>query len=368
MEATCSNCNRLIRDRSTAIQLMGKFYHKECLKCQKCQVNLTFNSFVKKGDDKLYCGNECGREYFSLPPIKTTEFTPRFNSNSEYFRNNMKPTSSFSIYSIMSDPERKYPKNPMLNGFFVKKPLNKQRDTEPFNYNREQTATKRSSSISNTSSYQLKSPFASLSLNEFDKNAFLTKDKKIVYFKLKSLKSDASKEPFDYNKQSSVEPIKFPENFVPPDTTENAPYATHKAYLDILENSKKKPYQDQTDTCTKCKQTIKNSKLEGFTYMNRKYHKECLRCLSCKMQLFTLKKILHDPNKEDNLFCEQCYNVIFAPKCPKCAQPIASYMLTTRFEDKQYHKECFYCQRCKNSTANEQYFNTGHMILCRACL
>ena len=366
MESTCSNCNRLIRDRSVAIQLMGNYYHRECLNCQKCQVNLTFNSFIKKGDGKLYCGYECSRDLFSLPPIKNNDSTSKFSSNSEYFRNNKDGMSSFSIYSLLSDPERKYPKNPMLDGFFVKKPLKKASDTEPFDYNRLQPVTSSRNSNFN-SSYQFKSPFASLSLTDFDKNAFLTREKKIVYFKLKSLKSDAFKEPFDYNKQSSVEPLKLSDDFVPINTAENAPYASHKAYLDILEKSQKKTSEKQTGTCAKCKQAI-NCPKDGFTYMNRQYHKECVRCLSCKTQLFKLKKILQDPNNQEAMYCEQCYNVIFAPKCPKCAEPIASYMLTTRFEDKQYHKECFYCQRCKNSAANEQYFNTGHMILCRGCL
>jgi len=117
--------------------------------------------------------------------------------------------------------------------------------------------------------------------------------------------------------------------------------------------------------CDKCNKFIEDDK-EKCTHNDQTFHKSCFRCVQCLTELYKMKNV-YDGTKTNEFYCEPCYNKNFGPKCPKCNEPIASYMLTTTHENKLYHKECFICQRCKKYTNNEKFINTGKMILCRRC-
>jgi len=117
--------------------------------------------------------------------------------------------------------------------------------------------------------------------------------------------------------------------------------------------------------CDKCNRFIEDDK-QKTTHNNQTFHKSCYRCIECVNELYRMKNV-YDGTKPNEFYCEPCYNKNFGPKCPKCNESIASYMLTTTHDNKLYHKECFICARCKKYTNNEKFINTGKMILCRRC-
>ena len=79
-----------------------------------------------------------------------------------------------------------------------------------------------------------------------------------------------------------------------------------------------------------------------------------------------MKKVLSGPNDE-GMYCEPCHTDMYGPKCPKCQETVTPYMLSTLYENKLYHKECFICQRCKRNLANEKFVKSGNLIICKKC-
>lgn len=119
--------------------------------------------------------------------------------------------------------------------------------------------------------------------------------------------------------------------------------------------------------CNKCNQLINETDThEKINHDNKTFHRKCLKCAKCSTELYTLKKFT-GLNNSDDIYCELCFNSEFSPKCGKCDQPIATYMLRTMYENTLYHKECFICQRCKRYMPNETFIRAGKMIACRHC-
>ena len=118
------------------------------------------------------------------------------------------------------------------------------------------------------------------------------------------------------------------------------------------------------NTCAKCNLVVKEN---AVTNDQRVYHKECLTCDSCNRELYKMKKVQRDAATGNN-YCEPCYADLFGPKCGKCNKPVNSYMLSTTYADKLYHKECFVCGRCKLSLANREFTKIGNLIICKNCL
>lgn len=348
---------------------MGNIYHSDCLNCQKCNAKLWFKSFYKKGDGKLYCNYDC-KEAINLPPINNAgddNIEPAL-SNSEISRrrDHTKQKKFLEIFAYNSDyafpnisKNKIYDVTSVSNGFEVKKPPRPKVGPEPFFYNRPDTIISDLKPKANIE-YNLNSPFASVSMSEFDKNVFLSK-RQLLVFKPRTQRSQKI-EPFSYNKlekidnDSNIKLKQFP----------NPPFALHSNYMQVVQNKMIKS-EEIDNQCNRCNLIIKDKK-EIFEFRAKKYHKSCLRCSKCNHELFFMKKILNDPNSDEKLYCEHCYTDIFSPKCAKCNQLVASYMLSTQHEDKIYHKECFFCQRCRKYVSNEQYFKAGKIILCRNCL
>jgi len=307
--------------------------------------------------------NEC-KEPITFPLISNNNLKRGSNktNNFELF--------PYNVNELILDPPSPLNKNTpdyaiakITNGFHLKKTFNRPKPApEPFFYNYSdqllETKTKKHSN------YTLYNPLVSHSLNEFDKNLFLSRDKKMIVFKTKPLRSKAL-EPFTYNKQTNDNAI-VKNNTDPVISKGEPPYALHSNYLEVL-GSKKAELSNKDDFCNKCNFKINNIK-DGLFYKNKMYHKTCIKCFRCKSELYNMKNIYNDPKNEDRPYCEYCYNEVFAYRCNRCNEPIANYMLSTKHENKYYHKECFSCFRCKQYANNEQYFKVGKIIICRYCL
>lgn len=174
--------------------------------------------------------------------------------------------------------------------------------------------------------------------------------------KFKNIKK-SFEEPFNYNYEKKM----VNKNHEKLRLANTSPFALFGNLNETNSNSN----NDVIAYCDKCNQFIDDNK-EKCTHNNQTFHKKCFRCAHCFTELIRMKKVLSSDKSKD-FYCEPCYSKEFGPKCPKCSEPIASYMLTTSYENKLYHKECFVCQRCKKYMVNEQFHKTGKIILCRNC-
>lgn len=123
------------------------------------------------------------------------------------------------------------------------------------------------------------------------------------------------------------------------------------------------PKKEISDYCDRCHQFIDKDK---YIFNFKSYHKKCYTCYRCNCELFRMKKVVNGLN-EEGLYCEPCHTDMFGPKCPKCNETVTPYMLSTSYENKLYHKECFVCQRCRRSLANEKFVRSGNLIICKKC-
>jgi len=115
--------------------------------------------------------------------------------------------------------------------------------------------------------------------------------------------------------------------------------------------------------CSRCSNVIEK---EGITFANKDFHQSCFKCDQCGVELVKMKKTLTDKENK-NLYCEPCFTKSFAPKCAKCNDPITPHLPGTQFEEKQYHKECFACARCKRTLADKRFFKSGNILVCENC-
>ncbi|CAF0843853.1 unnamed protein product [Brachionus calyciflorus] len=115
--------------------------------------------------------------------------------------------------------------------------------------------------------------------------------------------------------------------------------------------------------CAKCSQVIEK---DGISFSEKDFHQTCFKCDSCATDLTKMKKTLTDKDS-NSLFCEPCFIQKYAPKCNKCNEPITPYLPGTIYEDKNYHKECFACARCKRTLANKKFFKSGNILICENC-
>lgn len=115
--------------------------------------------------------------------------------------------------------------------------------------------------------------------------------------------------------------------------------------------------------CAKCFQVIEKN---GITFADKDFHSGCFMCQSCGIDLTTMKKTLTDKDG-NSLYCEPCFIKKFAPMCNKCNEKIPPYLAGTIFQDKNYHKECFSCARCKKTLANKKFFKSGNILICEKC-
>ena len=317
----CSTCNKPITaDNWTP--LLGHNYHTECLYCNRCNTKLWYKAFVKRQDGKLFCENQC------LPQQQQPKLPQNSLLNNETIRQGVVSESleKFSLPPIKNLISNENNDNENSLDFFLKKPTGAKRkesflSNSNLNLNKQQT----SSSPTRESSRRKDEPF----------NYNYTEQKLA-----QPLKTHNKFEPFAYNHNSTGNQDKtnINSNRLMSRGKIQAPFA-----LDIPSAESNDLNSNEINvTCSTCKQLIEENK-EKISFNNRFYHRNCFRCVTCLAELYKLKKFTSPINPMD-VYCEPCYNLEFSPKCPKCNQPIAAYMLTTLYNQMLYHRECLVCE------------------------
>eukprot|EP00123_Amoebidium_parasiticum_P019837 comp33715_c0_seq1/m.47286 comp33715_c0_seq1/g.47286 ORF comp33715_c0_seq1/g.47286 comp33715_c0_seq1/m.47286 type:complete len:181 (-) comp33715_c0_seq1:260-802(-) len=130
--------------------------------------------------------------------------------------------------------------------------------------------------------------------------------------------------------------------------------------------------EKHTGFCAGCKKSIVKGD-KNFVVSEKKYHKDCLACKTCKKSVATEGFFLDGP-----LFvCEPCYVQQKAEKCTACQGNITG--MVVRIKDRPYHLECFKCKKCQKNLNNIGFFTlpegewvcegcqTSNYPVCAAC-
>ena len=116
----------------------------------------------------------------------------------------------------------------------------------------------------------------------------------------------------------------------------------------------------------KCFRCINVIEKDGITFADHDYHSSCFKCDKCGVELVKMKKTLTDKSGQ-GLYCEPCHTQVFASKCAKCSNPITANSPGVVYEDKNMHKECFACARCKKTLVGKKFSKNGSIMICEFC-
>ncbi|XP_062926122.1 four and a half LIM domains protein 2-like [Mobula hypostoma] len=115
-------------------------------------------------------------------------------------------------------------------------------------------------------------------------------------------------------------------------------------------------------SCSSCKKPIMTG---GVSYHDRPWHRKCLLCTGCKMQLagnrFT--------SRDDFPYCLDCFTKLYTKKCVACSQAIAGLGTSKyiSFENCQCHNNCSKCKNCASSLVCSGFLSKHGEVVCPAC-
>jgi hypothetical protein len=274
MTRFCANCLKIIITGSFTTQILNFDYHTHCIKCYKCGNSLWDKAFTKKIDGKLYCDGIC-----------SNQILPSLNSSS--YNHSVHEKEKQDLLYGSYNPNRSY-KNKYIASNLIR-------------------------------------------LNNNKNLSLVSNDLHNPNFYLKSIR-DAKNSQFISESSSGTSS---------PDMIEQVNRDSQKFNIENSGNRKEnkdnrndleEDNQNQS-VCLICNKLIdKNSTVN---YNKKFYHRECLKCYICKIELYRMKKIMEYDQK---LCCEPCYYEYFGPKCPKCKLTVTPYMLFSKHENDTYHK------------------------------
>ncbi|XP_028407500.1 PDZ and LIM domain protein 7-like isoform X2 [Dendronephthya gigantea] len=102
----------------------------------------------------------------------------------------------------------------------------------------------------------------------------------------------------------------------------------------------------QLPHCHGCGQNIQGSFLSA---LGRNWHPEHFNCAGCRKSLQNKGFV----EESDHLYCENCYDMKFAPHCDVCNQAIVGPCV--KAIGKMFHPEHFICAHCGKQIANESF-------------
>ncbi|XP_035207595.1 prickle planar cell polarity protein 3-like isoform X2 [Stegodyphus dumicola] len=95
------------------------------------------------------------------------------------------------------------------------------------------------------------------------------------------------------------------------------------------------------------------------------YHSDHLRCFACDELLEDNKGY----EKDDELYCGQCYEKILSYNCKRCKQKITfnGEKKHMTFEDQYWHYNCFNCDVCNNLLSDGPFEMREDKLYCVKC-
>ena len=122
-------------------------------------------------------------------------------------------------------------------------------------------------------------------------------------------------------------------------------------------------YEDMfANECEECHKKI-GTDSKDLSYKDKHWHEKCFFCHVCKLPL------VDKPfgNKNDSLYCSECYNQAFASRCDKCAQIFKPGMKKMEYKGQQFHETCFLCYSCNSTIGTKSFIPKENRIYCVPC-
>lgn len=110
--------------------------------------------------------------------------------------------------------------------------------------------------------------------------------------------------------------------------------------------------------CAACDQNILGEVVHA---LGKKYHPEHFFCSVCQKEIGNETFV----ERNEKVYCENCYTTYFTPLCPKCNQPVLDFC--TEAMGKKYHPDCFVCIECEKPLKDELFMERNNQIYCEKC-
>ncbi|XP_074640636.1 testin-like [Tubulanus polymorphus] len=124
-----------------------------------------------------------------------------------------------------------------------------------------------------------------------------------------------------------------------------------------------KCYEDNfANTCEECKKPI-GTDSKDLSYKERHWHEACFKCCDCQCSLVDK----HFASKNDKLYCPDCHDKNFAPRCDGCGDIFKAGMKKFEYKNKQWHDNCFCCLVCKQPIGSKSFIPKDNDVVCIPC-
>ncbi|XP_063714308.1 four and a half LIM domains protein 2-like [Symsagittifera roscoffensis] len=114
--------------------------------------------------------------------------------------------------------------------------------------------------------------------------------------------------------------------------------------------------------CEECQQIISVDN-KDLAFKEKHWHDMCFKCSQCKVSLVSETF----GAKEDKLFCGDCWDLNFAPKCSKCNNPFKAGSMKLSWNGGEWHKDCFACTNCDKVIGQEAFHPQDGQPYCEGC-
>ena len=117
--------------------------------------------------------------------------------------------------------------------------------------------------------------------------------------------------------------------------------------------------------CKRCSRCNEYCVEEHVVALGQSWHKSCLTCQCCGINLDTEDSIFAGP--EDNMpYCKLDYGRLFGQKCAGCGEIIEHGLLEALGH--KWHSDCFCCGACDAQLgAGDQFYQQDGTPYCREC-
>lgn len=123
-----------------------------------------------------------------------------------------------------------------------------------------------------------------------------------------------------------------------------------------------------SNTCNKCNEKIRTDS-KDVGYQERHWHEKCFVCVQCKAPLIEKLFGTRDSETggPSTLYCDDCYDNLFGIKCSTCRQPFKAGMKKLDWNGCQWHEECFKCTNCSCVIGNNSFLPRDNQPFCVQC-
>jgi hypothetical protein len=115
-------------------------------------------------------------------------------------------------------------------------------------------------------------------------------------------------------------------------------------------------------TCEECK-TVIGTDSKDLSYKELHWHEKCFQCSDCQTSLVDRPFATQD----NRLYCADCHDNNFAPRCDQCGQIFRAGMKKYEYMGKQWHEQCFCCQECHQPISNKSFIPRDQHVICVTC-